>query len=236
MKNRTWAQIKIVSSLVLIGLGFQNMKTPHQVNQLVRHISPSVRETHAKELLGDLYKGSMVQAGQQIRDLNWKLYQEVRQRLPEKFQSQALRLTQVIAQESAKYEFDPFFVLAVIQTESSFDPRAKGRHGEVGLMQIRPRTAQWISEKEGLHYRSVATLLNPVENVRIGTAYLNYLRGKFDGYAAKYLSAYNMGATAVRRMYRNEKRPKQYAIRVMRNYQEAYTEIVGSNQPKVASN
>src|SRR5215218_1139939 len=56
---------------------------------------------------------------------------------------------------------------AIAQVESRYDPKAVGSLGEVGLMQIRPRTAALLGYKgEG------AGLAEPETNVRLGVAYL----------------------------------------------------------------
>ena len=36
---------------------------------------------------------------------------------------------------------------AVVRHESNFNPRVTGRAGEIGLMQIKPKTAAWIAER-----------------------------------------------------------------------------------------
>src|SRR5215204_7721787 len=56
---------------------------------------------------------------------------------------------------------------AVAQVESRYDPKAMGSLGEVGLMQIRPRTAALLGYKG-----EVAGLAEPETNVRLGVAYL----------------------------------------------------------------
>src|SRR5215213_1433983 len=56
---------------------------------------------------------------------------------------------------------------AVAQVESRYDPKAMGSLGEVGLMQIRPRTAALLRYKG-----EVAGLAEPETNVRLGVAYL----------------------------------------------------------------
>lgn len=56
---------------------------------------------------------------------------------------------------------------AVVRTESRYNPRARGRAGELGLMQIKPATAR------GLGFRGpTAQLYDPTENLRWGMRYL----------------------------------------------------------------
>ena len=46
----------------------------------------------------------------------------------------------LVMELSQKHKVDPMLVLAVIQVESNFNPKAVGRsHGETGLMQLHPR-------------------------------------------------------------------------------------------------
>src|SRR5215218_441126 len=56
---------------------------------------------------------------------------------------------------------------AIAQVESRYDPKAVGSLGEVGLMQIRPRTAALLGYKG-----EAAGLAEPETNVRLGVAYL----------------------------------------------------------------
>ncbi len=59
-------------------------------------------------------------------------------------------------------------------------------------------------QKYNLKYTDKHTLHDPVENVRLGTAYLDYLRGRFTNHAQLYISAYNMGKRNVDRNLRQE--------------------------------
>ena len=45
----------------------------------------------------------------------------------------------------SKYGLDPYLVAAVVTTESGFDPEAVSRAGAVGLMQLMPDTAEWVT-------------------------------------------------------------------------------------------
>lgn len=57
--------------------------------------------------------------------------------------------------------------MAVVQVESNFRPNARGRAGEIGLMQLMPRTAR------GIGYRGpMKALYKPDTNIRYGMKYL----------------------------------------------------------------
>lgn len=120
------------------------------------------------------------------------------ERLPAKFRGQSAALSQHLLQVSRQFGMDPFLVLAVIHAESSFRPQAKSRVGALGLMQLRPLTAAYIAEKQGLTYAGSEDLLDPAKNITLGIAYLNYLREKFPD-KPSMLVAYNYGPTSMRR-------------------------------------
>ncbi len=56
---------------------------------------------------------------------------------------------------------------AVVRIESNFDPKARGRAGEIGLMQIKPQTARGIG-----YQGNVEALYDPDTNLRWGMKYL----------------------------------------------------------------
>jgi soluble lytic murein transglycosylase len=122
--------------------------------------------------------------------------------------------------------------MAVIQTESQFNPNIVGSHGEIGLMQIKPDTAKWIAQKENITFKGKATLKSPTMNIKIGIAYLAFLRGHFQGSAHRYVSAYNMGPGNVKRLLAQAKQPREYATRVMTNYNDIYRMLI---KPDIAA-
>jgi len=193
-----------------------------------------IRLQHARELLGKYYKTSAVHVGENIGKINSQIYTWTRERLPKKYKAQYKRIAQTIIDESMKREFDPVFVLSVIQNESSFNPTMKGSLDEIGLMQLRPGTAKWIAEKFELKYKNSKTLLDPVENIRIGLAYMDYLRDSLP-HARLYLSAYNMGKRNVQENMDRNVWPKEYASHVMRFYIEFYAQIKERKGNKVAA-
>lgn len=96
----------------------------------------------------------------------------------------------IVKKYGALYRLDENLVYAVIKTESSFDANAVSQKGAVGLMQIIPPTAEYISAKwfGGENY----DLTDPETNVRYGCKYLAHLIEKFNGVETG-LAAYNAG-------------------------------------------
>lgn len=88
------------------------------------------------------------------------------------------------------YGVDPHLVMAVIQVESGFNLQANSVKNAQGLMQLIPETAQRFG---------VADVFNPIQNIKGGAAYLNWLLRRFEGKVELVLAAYNAGEAAVDR-------------------------------------
>lgn len=106
--------------------------------------------------------------------------------------------------ESVKQNLPAPLILAIMHTESHFNPKAKSHVPAFGLMQIVPNTAGHDVNKL---YRgkdrpmSANELYNPQVNIETGTAYLKilksrYLKGIKDPQSATYavIAAYNTGS------------------------------------------
>lgn len=182
------------------------------------------RVAHARELLGKYYRKSAARVGERLPAAASFVREETRESLkgPKRVSAQVAR---AIVDEARKHELDPIFLMAVIQAESSFDPRKVGTSGEIGLMQILPATGKWIARKFGLPWKGKRTLRDPVQNVRIGAAYISYLREEFDSHSRLYLAAYNMGPLNVRKALSRKVWPKDYPIRVMERYIQYYSDL-----------
>lgn len=192
---------------------------------------------HAKQLLGKHYNRSIVSTGEQVDKINKMIYAMTKKSLPKKYKKRYKKIAQTIIDQSYKYKFDPIFLMAVIQSESSFRPDIIGGVGEIGLMQIRPTTAEWIAKKKGLRWKNKNQLKDPVENIKIGAAYFSYLRERFDDHARLYIAAYNMGGTNVKRALRKKIWPKTYPIHVMKNYVDFYKKVDNRiTSSKIAAN
>lgn len=142
------------------------------------------------------------------------------------YQIYPLKFVDEIKKYSAEYTQDPYFVSAVICTESGFDEKAESGPGAVGLMQIMPDTGVWAAEKMGITGFSVDMLNQPDMNIRIGCWYLKYLDDMFGGDKDKVMAAYNAGPNNVIEWAGDEKltdipfaETKNYLEKVTRNLQ-----------------
>ncbi|EGJ10340.1 lytic transglycosylase domain-containing protein [Rubrivivax benzoatilyticus] len=98
-----------------------------------------------------------------------------------------VRFVDLVAPE---YKLAPQLVLAVMATESGFDPGALSPKNAQGLMQLMPDTAARFK---------VRKLSDPVQNIRGGMAYLRWLLAYYQGDVLFTLAAYNAGEGAVDR-------------------------------------
>lgn len=98
-----------------------------------------------------------------------------------------------IAKAEAKAQgVDLALVLAVIQKESSFDPRAHSAVGAKGLMQLMPDTARWLGLKD------TGKLYTPAVNIKYGVKYLKLLWDEFAGMEAGDISGADLDKKASR--------------------------------------
>jgi soluble lytic murein transglycosylase len=103
-----------------------------------------------------------------------------------------LHYEQIVRGHARNYDLDPALLAAVIYQESKFRADAKSSSGAIGLMQLRPQTAEGIAIRTGGTHFRVADLYNPEINVRYGSWYLRHLLDKY-GDEKDALAAYNAG-------------------------------------------
>jgi membrane-bound lytic murein transglycosylase C len=126
-----------------------------------------------------------------------------------------------IVAEAERRELESSLVLAVIQTESAFNPMARSGVPAYGLMQIVPKTAgldatEFVYGKQTL--LAPSALYNPDQNIELGAAYLwilnnRYLKKIEDPLSRYYcvIAAYNTGAGNVAKAFTGKRNVNQAA-------------------------
>ncbi|MBI4400742.1 MAG: transglycosylase SLT domain-containing protein [Nitrospirae bacterium] len=175
---------------------------------------------------------------------------------PDHLKRRAHQYLDVVLAHAQRHRVDPRLVLAVIHTESYFNPRAQSSAPAYGLMQLVPRAG--ARDAYNFLYQDDKVLdpdylYDPARNVELGVAYLNILmRQSFadldEGERKNYLviCAYNWGPANIRNKIMNrirvqslpesrvfdlltERTPeetRQYLKRVTER-RALYTELVG---------
>lgn len=100
----------------------------------------------------------------------------------------------LVEQYAEQYGIPSSLVFAVIQVESNFDANARSSAGAVGLMQMMPKTFEWLTGDSHLReHLPASALLQPEVSIRYGTYYLHYLYQRFGQNWRTALAAYNGG-------------------------------------------
>lgn len=112
----------------------------------------------------------------------------------------------LVRQAANRYDINESLILAIIKIESNYNPFAISRSDAIGLMQVQRHTAGrdlyqfWGKEDEPTR----AYLLDPQNNINMGSAYLALIRDKYligihNPISMKYamITAYNGGAGSV---------------------------------------
>ena len=99
------------------------------------------------------------------------------------------RFDPIIQRVANSYDVDPALVRAIIMAESSYNPRAVSKKGAKGLMQLMPKTAEYLGVEDSF---------NPEHNIDAGVRYFKKLLGQFNGDVKLALAAYNAGSRRVR--------------------------------------
>jgi soluble lytic murein transglycosylase-like protein len=110
-----------------------------------------------------------------------------------------------------QYNVDPRLVIALMKTESSFNPNAKSSAGAIGLMQLMPETAKSCG----------ATNPYDIEqNIFAGVKYLKEMLDRYNGNVDLALAAYNAGPGKVTDKIPDIAETKNHVAEVNKNYQE----------------
>jgi soluble lytic murein transglycosylase len=107
----------------------------------------------------------------------------------------------LIEQEAAGQNLDPYLLAALIRQESAFRGAVVSRAGAYGLTQLMPGTARQVATRMGIEWEP-GLLVVPDANLHIGAAHFASLLERYDGDVIPALAAYNAGGTPVRRWLR----------------------------------
>lgn len=133
--------------------------------------------------------------------------------VPEHIDIRARQFLPLVISNAKKFNLDPRLIMAIIHTESYFNPLAISGSGAVGLMQVMPKYAgreaynflygeDWAIEADYLY--------SPGINIELGSAYLHLLINRYFAYLTDpdkrrfvTICAYNWGPTAVQKKVLN---------------------------------
>lgn len=104
---------------------------------------------------------------------------------------------QPVMQNADKNKIDPAWIYGIMRRESAFSEDVKSPVGAVGLMQLMPKTAQYIGKKIGVKKVSFKDLTKAKNNIELGSAYLSYLNDKYKGNKVLATASYNAGPNRV---------------------------------------
>ncbi len=106
-----------------------------------------------------------------------------------------LKYKEEIISASERFGVDKTLIFATAQVESNFNKDAVSSKGAIGIMQIKPSTAEFIAQKLKI---TEYDLFNAETNIAFGSWYLKYLLQRFTDEKTA-ICAYNAGETIVKK-------------------------------------
>lgn len=99
----------------------------------------------------------------------------------------------IVKEEAAKNNLDPYLVMAIIKTESGFKKDATSNKEAKGLMQIIDSTANDINNKTNIVDEVGDNLYDENVNIALGCKYFSSLVSRYNGNYYLAICAYNAG-------------------------------------------
>lgn len=223
----TWSQMRnrkkqTILFTVLSALFFMNQSCQTYVKKEIPLYNDTARIQHAHELLKTNYDASIAKQFEGDSEFSNYLQKYIKS---ENSAINSVELSKTLMQLSRSHSYDPVFLLAVMKTESRFDPNAIGTHGEIGLMQIKPVTAEWITGKRKMIWKGAEALKNPIYNAEVGALYFDYLKKALNAESSHYINAYNLGIGNLYRLPAASRISHPYYEKVFVNYLSIYQEL-----------
>lgn len=136
---------------------------------------------------------------------------------------EANKLAYAIVAEGMRASVDPIFIAAVIKSESTFNKAARSYAGALGLMQLMPDTARYVTKLNDFQWHGLSKLTSdPSYNIKLGATYLKYLHNMYGGNRELMLIAYNWGPSNLSYALRNGQSipsgPKKYARTIISDH------------------
>lgn len=164
--------------------------------------------------------------------------------VPNHINQRAKKFLPLVTEASNRYFIDERLILAIMEVESAFNPYAVSRTDALGLMQVQQHTAGRdifkLRGKSGEPSRKF--LLDPRNNVDMGTAYLSLLKTKYlaginNPISLRYamITSYNGGAGSVLRTFSNDRNQAINMINSM-TPQQVYRKLVTSHVSQESRN
>jgi len=170
--------LRIMNELIAIGWN-ENLNIVW--HQLLKKASPKDIEAIANYLSN---KGKHSLAIQTIAKI--KKWNDLKLRFPTPYKT----FIEKTAQENM---ITPSWIYGIIRRESAFATKVRSSVGATGLMQLMPATAKSVGDKIGIKNTSKSQLQSPQTNIKLGSAYLNYLYKKYNKNQILATAAYNAG-------------------------------------------
>lgn len=244
---------KVEASKTFFGLLFSTYKIP--LISLLLFVAFAMRALHPETFnfgfkRQKTYRFNSDGLGFFIGDINFfanNSYDEAEAQMvglfPDKIQRKVKRVIRPVLVLCEKYQLDPFWVLSVMWTESSFKHEATSKKGARGLMQLMPPTyMETLAEmkKKGIFLESdrgedylryqyghvvkdlgYSQLVSKLRNLEVGIYYMKGLLEAFN-YNHYYATvSYNMGPNWTRSQLKNNLpvgKKNHYLNKVLKNY------------------
>ena len=157
-----------------LGLINQKTKKPFFFNQI---------KDHDGESIGSVWRAE--------RFANFLIYNELRHAgdfsivlsmVATHKQLAGAKYVRYVLESTRSHRVNPSLVMAIMETESAFNPMARSRSNALGLMQIKADTAgrDYFTRIKGYsHTPSSAYLYQPDQNIEIGSGYLSILARRY---------------------------------------------------------
>ena len=132
-----------------------------------------------------------------------------------------------LAEDAQALGLDFRYVMALIDKESEWNPKAVSSAGAIGLMQVMPETAALVVKKMGwdgyeppspnrasTRYASLGSLGDPEWNLRIGVRFLKWQIEEY-GLGPEHLRAYNRGGSLARVHWPNDRYAEDIGLKLV---------------------